>query len=138
MGLMAYVLLEYLIGLVADKFIGEREMMAFGFAVIAIATSWFVFLDNSSVIVWMIAMFMTRVGASFVETTTESYFFKHTGGKDTSLISIFRITRPLSYVIGAILGSLTLNLFPFEILFVVLGFLMIPGMFFAMALKDTK
>lgn len=137
-GLMAYVFLEYLIGVVADKLIGEKEMMAFGFAVIAIATSWFVFLDNSSIIAWMIAMFMTRVGASLVETTTESYFFKHTGSKDTNVIGLFRITRPLSYVFGALLGSLTLYLFDFHFVFVVLGLLMIPGLFFSMALKDTR
>jgi predicted MFS family arabinose efflux permease len=138
MGLMAYVLLEYLIGYAADNYIGEKEMMAFGFAIIAIATSWFIFLDESSIIAWMIAMFMTRVGASFVEVTTESYFFKHTQGKDTNLISIFRITRPLSYVFGAILGSITMYLLPFELLFVVLGCLMLPGLFFAMALHDTR
>ena len=138
-GLMAYVLLEYLIGVVADRYIGEKEMMAFGFGVMAIATSWFVFLDHSSILAWMVAMFMTRVGASFVETTTESYFFKHTQGKDSNLIGLFRITRPLSYVIGALLGVITIGIIPDEkLLFVVLGVLMIPGLFFAMALKDTK
>lgn len=137
-GMMAYVFFEYPIGIIADKYIGEKEMMAFGFAVMAIATSWFVFLDNSSILVWMFAMFMTRVGASFVETTTESYFFKHTEGKDTNLIGLFRITRPLSYVLGAVLGSITLHLLPFELLFVVLGLFMVPGLFFAMALHDTK
>ncbi len=137
-GLMAYVFLEYVIGIVADKYIGEKEMMAFGFAVIAISTSWFVFLGDSSIIAWMIAMFMTRVGASFVETTTESYFFKHTESKDANVIGLFRVTRPLSYVIGAFLGAVMLNLLDFHLLFVVLGLLMVPGLFFAMALKDTK
>lgn len=137
-GLMAYVLLEYLIGFIADTYLGEKEMMALGFAITGIATSWFIFLGNSPVIIWMAAMFMTRVGASFVETTTESYFFKHTQGKDTNVIGLFRITRPLSYVMGASLGAVTLHFFTFEILFAILGFLMMPGLFFAMALKDTR
>ncbi|QQR64467.1 MFS transporter [Candidatus Kaiserbacteria bacterium] len=137
-GLMAYVFLEYAIGKVADTYIGEKEMMAFGFAVIAMATASFVFLDNSSIPLWMTAMFLTRVGASFIEVTTESYFFKHTAGKDTNVISLFRITRPLSYVVGPVLGVLTLHFFSFSFLFVILGTLMIPGLFFAMALKDTK
>jgi len=137
-GLMAYVLLEYSIGIIADKWLGEKEMMALGFFIIAIATSWFAFLTPETISLWMIAMFMTRVGASLVETTTESYFFKHTHGDDTALISFFRITRPLSIVIGAFLGSVTLYFFSFELLFMVLGFLMIPGLFFTMALKDTK
>ena len=137
-GLMAYVLLEFAIGKIADAYLGEKEMMAFGFAVTAIATSWFVFLSNASIALWMTAMFLTRVGASFIETTTESYFFKHTEGKDTDVISLFRITRPLSYVVGPVLGGLTLHYFSFSFLFVILGLLMIPGLFFAMALKDTK
>lgn len=137
-GLMAYVFLEYSIGIIADRWIGEKEMMAFGFLIIAVSTSWFVFLDTAPITAWMLAMFMTRVGASFVETTTESYFFKHTEGKDTTLISFFRLTRPLSIVVGSLLGSLTLALVSFNLLFVVLGFLMLPGLFFTMALKDTK
>lgn len=137
-GLMAYVFLEYAIGVVADKYLGEKEMMAFGFAVTAISTSWFLFLDNTSVALWMTAMFLTRVGASFIETTTESYFFKHTQGKDTNVIGLFRITHPLSYIVGALLGGITLHFFTFSFLFVILGALMIPGLFFAMALKDTR
>ncbi len=137
-GLMAYVFLEYAIGKIADMFLGEKEMMAFGFAVTAVATSWFVFLDNAPIALWMTAMFLTRVGASFIETTTESYFFKHTQGKDTNVISLFRITRPLSYVVGPVLGGVTLHFFSFSFLFVILGLLMIPGLFFAMALKDTR
>ncbi len=137
-GLMAYVFLEYGIGLIADSYIGEKEMMALGFAIMAISTSWIVFLDSSSIMAWMVTMFMTRVGASLVETTTESYFFKHTRSKDINIIGIFRITQPLSYVGGAVLGATTLHYLPFELLFVILGILMIPGLFFAMALNDTK
>jgi MFS family permease len=136
--LMAYVLLEYFIGFIADKYIGEKEMMALGFAVTAVSTSWFIFLDNSSIGIWMFAMFMTRVGASLIEATTESYFFKHTSGTDSDVVGIFRITRPLSYVIGALIGGIALHFTSFEFLFVILGFLMIPGIFFAMALKDTR
>jgi len=137
-GLMAYVLFEYIIGVIADKWLGEKEMMALGFLIMAVTTSWFAFLNSHIVMAWILAMFMTRVGASFVETTTETYFFKHTAGKDTTLISFFRITRPLSYVLGAVLGSLTLYFLPFNLLFVVLGLLMVPGLFFTMALRDTK
>lgn len=137
-GLMAYVLLEYAIGYIADTHLGEKEMMAFGFLVTAVATSWFIFLDTSSIGLWMVAMFMTRVGASFIETTTESYFFKHTEGKDANVIGIFRITRPLSYVAGAAVGGITLSALPFNLLFGVLGLLMVPGLFFTMALKDTQ
>jgi MFS family permease len=137
-GLMAYVLFEYGIGYVADHFIGEKEMMAFGFAVIGVTASWFAFLDGGPILTWMVAMFLTRVGASLVESTTESYFFKHTQGKDANIIGLFRIAQPLGYMVGAGLGVIVLSILPFNLIFIVLGLLMMPGLFFAMALKDTK
>ena len=135
---MAYVLLEYPIGIIADKFIGEKEMMGFGFLIIAISTSWIAFVTLSSVLVWAIIMFATRVGASFVEVTTESYFFKQTKSSDAQVISFFRITRPLAYVVGAVLASLSLLYLPFNLVFIVLAALMIPAMFFTLNIEDTK
>lgn len=135
---MAYVLLEYPIGIVGDKYIGEKEMMGFGFLIMAISLSWMTFITVETVLVWAIVMFMTRVGASFAETTTESYFFKQTKSTDAQIISFFRITRPLAYVVGALLASLTLLYLPFNLLFVVVATLMIPAMFFTLNIKDTK
>ena len=138
-GLLAYGLFEWPIGLIADRWIGEKEMMALGFLIIAVATSWIAFLKPDQLSLWFITMFITRIGGSLVETTTESYFFKHIGGKDAAFVSIFRITRPLSYIIGALLGSVALLFLPsYNLLFIVLALFMIPGLFFAMALKDTK
>lgn len=135
---LAYVFLEYPIGIIADKYIGEKEMMGFGFLVIAISASWIAFTTESSVLVWAIILFTTRVGASFVEVTTESYFFKQTKSSDAQIISFFRITRPLSYVVGAMIASLSLLYLPFNLLFIILAFLMIPAMFFTLGIEDSK
>lgn len=137
-GLFAYVLFEYPIGLLADKYIGEKEMMAAGFLVLAVSSSWISFMATAPALGWMILMFISRIGGSLVEATTESYFFKHTSGTDANIMSFFRLTRPLAMLIGALLGSATLLYLPFELMFIVLGFLMIPGLFFTMHLKDTK
>jgi hypothetical protein len=83
-------------------------------------------------------MFTTRVGASFVEVTTESYFFKQTKSSDAQIISFFRITRPLAYVIGTLIATMALLYLPFNLLFVVLAFLMIPAMFFTLRIEDSK
>ena len=135
---MAYVIFEYPIGIIADKYIGEKEMMGFGFLIIAISMSWMSFVTIPSVLTWSIIMFTTRVGASFVEVTTESYFFKQTKSSDAQIISFFRITRPLAYVLGALLASLSLLYLPFNLLFVVVASLMIPAMFFTINIEDTK
>ncbi len=136
-GLLAYVLLEYPIGRMAD-FIGEKEMMGIGFFIMAIATCWISFIATPAVIPWMVTMFLTRVGASFVEATTESYFFKHTTGLDANIISFFRITRPLAMLIGALLGSLALFYMPFQYIFVALGLSMLLGIIFSFFLQDTR
>jgi hypothetical protein len=135
---MAYVLLEYPIGVIADRYIGEKEMMAAGFLIIVIATAWMSFVTVASVLVWSVIMFTTRVGAALVEVTTESYFFKQTKSSDAQIISFFRVTRPLSYVLGAAIASLSLLYVPFNMLFIVFAILMIPAMFCTLYIQDSK
>ncbi|MCA9363149.1 MFS transporter [Candidatus Kaiserbacteria bacterium] len=135
---LAYVLFEYPVGLIADRYIGEKEMMGFGFLILTISLSWMSFVSVDSVLVWSIIMFTTRVGASLVEVTTESYFFKQTKSSDAQIISFFRITRPLAYVLGAMLASLALLYLPFNLLFCAFALLMIPAMFFTSSIVDTK
>ena len=135
---MAYVLLEYPIGIIADRYIGEKEMMAFGFFVLAISVSWISFVTVSDIVVWIVILFASRVGASLVEVTTESYFFKQTKSSDAQIISFFRLTRPLAYVLGAMIASLSLLYVPFNLLFVVLALLMIPALFCTLYIEDSK
>ncbi len=135
---LAYVFLEYPIGIIADKYIGEKEMMCLGFLILAVSTSWIAFVTAASVLTWSVIMFATRVGASLVEVTTESYFFKQTKSDDAQVISFFRIARPLAYVVGAMIASLTLLYVPFNLLFIVFALLMIPAMFLTLAIEDSK
>ncbi len=135
---LAYTIFEYPVGYIADKYIGEKEMMGFGFLIMAVATSWIAFVISSSIMVWILIMFITRVGAAFVEVTTESYFFKKTEGSDAQVISFFRTTRPLSYVVGALLASFALLYLPFNLLFVATALLMVPALFLTLDIEDTK
>lgn len=135
---LAYVVCEYPIGLIADKYIGEKEMMGFGFLILIISISWMSFVTIPSVLVWAIIMFTVRVGASLVEVTTESNFFKQTKSSDAQIISFFRVTRPLSYVLGAIIGSLALLYLPFNLLFLVFAALMVPALFYTANIVDSK
>lgn len=137
-GLCAYVLFEYPIGKIADLYIGEKEMMIGGFIILGVSTAWISFLETAAIVPWMVTMFLTRIGASFVEATTESYFFKHTSGSDANIISFFRITRPLAIVGGALLGSLALLYMPFQYIFIALGLSMSLGILCSFFLVDTK
>jgi len=136
--LMAYVFFEYPIGIIADKYIGEKEMMASGFLIIAISTSWLAFLPAGSLYLWMFALFITRVGASLVEATSESYFFKHTQGGDTDKMTLYRTTRPLSSICIPLVGGFLLLYITPSFAFILLGALMIPGIFITLLLHDTR
>jgi MFS family permease len=137
-GLFAFVILEYPIGRLADKHIGEKEMMALGFVILSVGSAFISFFDTTNILNWMILAFITRIGASLVEVTTESYFFKQVKGDDSSLISTFRLTRPIANLFGALIGSLSLIFLPFNLIFVILGLILVTGVFVTTRLTDTK
>ncbi len=137
-GLLAFVIFEYPIGYLADKKYGEKEMMAIGFVILALASASITVMASLGIISWMILMFISRIGASLVEVTTESYFFKHVEGDEPNLISLFRLMRPLANLTGALVGSISLLFLPFHLMFVVLGLIMTVGVFTTSRLTDTK
>ena len=137
-GTLAYVILEYPIGYMADNYWGEQEMMVSGFIILAISASLLSLVSTTDLITWMGLMFLIRIGGSLVEVTIESYFFKHTKGDDTNFLSFFRLTRPLAIVAGGLLGSLSLLFLPFSAMFYVLGGIMCLGVIVAGNIIDTK
>lgn len=142
-GLFAFVLFEYPIGLMADRHWGEKEMMAVGFVILAIASASITYMGTVGLVGWMFLMFFSRVGASLVEVTTESYFFKQVKGDQPNVISLFRLMRPLANLTGALVGSITLYYLdrhgaPFSFMFFVLAFVMASGVFITSFLTDTK
>ncbi len=137
-GLFAFVIFEYPIGILSDKYWGEKEMMALGFTILAIASASLFYMENATVMAFMALMFFSRLGASLVEVTTESYFFKQVKSHHSNLISFFRLMRPVGNLLGALAGSMALFFFPLEFIFVLLGFLMVTGIFITLRLSDTK
>jgi MFS family permease len=129
---------EYPIGIVADRYIGEQEMMALGFVILAITTALVATMSGVSVVWWMALMFVNRIGASLVEVTTESYFFKQVHSTDASLIGLFRLLRPAANVTGALMGSILLAFLPFPILFIIGAMVLTIGVYVPRFLVDTK
>jgi len=136
-GLLAFVIWEYPIGVVVDKYNSERTLMAVGFLILILTTAAISFLAAASIFVWMIVMFLSRTGASLVEVTTESYFFKQIKGSDASTISFFRLTRPLAMIFGSLLGSVSLLYLPFSLIFIVLSIALIPALYLTQYIGDN-
>ena len=83
-------------------------------------------------------LFLTRIGASLVEMMSEAYFFKHVEAKSTDLISLFRNTRPISYLVAPIVAPVVILFGGMQGLWIVLGGLMLWGAWHARLLQDTK
>jgi len=136
--LLPFVLFEVPVGDLADEKYGEKEFLTIGFVVMGLATLFISFVTVQSFWIWTTILFITRIGASFVEVTSESYFFRHVDQNKTDVISFFRITRPLSFLAGPIIATITLQFVPFQYIFIVIGAFMILGTHYSLAIRDTK
>ena len=136
--MLPYVLFEYPLGWVADKILGEKELLITGFIILGVTTIAVSFLDGAGIFVWGILLFMTRVGAAMVEVMTETHFFRTVNHNDPSIIGLFRMLRPLSGVVGPVVASLSLLFIPLSSLFIVLGCILFLGIPLGLAIKDFR
>lgn len=130
--LLPFLLFELPAGFLADKKIGEKEILIAGFIIMSLATFLIPILSTPVFWVWATVLFITRIGASLVEVSSESYFFKYVKADDTGTIDLFRMVRPLAYIIASLLAlpiiyfSSYSTSFYFLSLFTLLGLLFIP------------
>ena len=134
--LLPFILFDWIGGELADRFWGEKELMSTGLLITGFSLLFMPFIGKVFW-AWMLVLFISRVGASLVETMTETYFFKHVKADDTGLLSIFRLTRPAGNILGIIVGVLTLNFFSYEIMFFVLAIMVLLGLKESLSIKDT-
>lgn len=134
--LLPFILFDWLGGEMADRFWGEKELMSAGFLITGFSLLFMPFIGKLFW-AWTFVLFVSRVGASLVETMTETYFFKNVKANDTGLLSIFRLTRPTGTIFGIVVGIVVLNLFSYEIMFLVLAAVVFLGLRESFSLKDT-
>lgn len=136
--LFAYLLVEYPAGVLADKYYGEKELLFAGFIIMSASTASLILIDTKSIVLWSSVLFVTRVGAALIESMTETYFFKQIKGDDTSILSIFRMLRPLAYTVGPFIGGILLLIVDIEQLWPILAVILLGGLYNAHKLVDTK
>ena len=125
--LLPFVLFEAAVGAFADARSNEPTVMRVGFLIAAVFTGILPFVGSSSLALWAVLLFGTRVGISFVEVASESYFFKHVTSADTNALSVFRNANPVAFLIGPALASLLLLFMPMQYLFLVLALVLLYG-----------
>lgn len=95
------------------------------------------FITTKSVYIWGLVLFLTRTGASIVETTGEVYFFTHTKEEDAYLLSIYRDMTPVAYIIAPMLATVVFMYAPFKYLFAILAVILLGTFYYIPKLKHN-
>jgi MFS family permease len=136
--LLPFILFELPAGIIADKYLGEKEIMTLGFIILIVSLILFFSVKSSSIVVWGLILFFSRVGAALVEAMRDSYFFKIITPGEVGLINFFRTAQPLGYLLGTGLGTIILIFYPIQFIFLILALLMTTSFYFLWIIKDTK
>lgn len=136
--LIPYLLVEIPAGKVADKKLGEKELLVVGFVIMGVASALMTGITTASFFLWLAVLFSSRIGAALGEVMSESYFFKHISAADTHVLNIFRSMQHLAYIIAPAVATIFLAFFDFRFLFLALGAAMFLGLYFILKLVDTK
>lgn len=136
--LIPFVLVQYPAGILADKKIGEKEMLIFSLFAMALATGAIYFVGAGTVAIWAAILFATRIGAALIEILRDSYFFKRIDGHDVDLVDFFRTALPLAYICAATFSSFVLFLFPTKYIFILTAAVVLLALYPAFKLKDSQ
>ena len=136
--LAAFVILQYPLGKLADTNLGEKELLISGLCVMGLSCLLVPFFAGATLFAWAGLLFLSRVGAATIESMAEIYFFKQIGERDTGLLSTYRLTSPMAFIIGPLLGSAILFFSSYGVLFFILGIVVLSGLYYAIKLKDTR
>ena len=135
--LIPFVIIEFPIGVLIDKYnLNKRVLLYLGFSIIIIFTFLISFINTSSLMLWSAILFMTRVGASIIESTTEIYFFTNVKEEETYLLSIYRDMTPVSYIIAPVIATLVFLVLPYKYLFLILSIILATGFIYIPKLKQ--
>ncbi len=136
--LLPFVLIQYPLGILADKKYGERELLCLSLIIMGIATLFFAISHHLSLVGWGVLLFLTRVGAAALEVLRDSFFYKQIGPQDTDMVAFFRTARPVANIVGAGVAVLFLAYWGTASLFLLVGgsSLLFAGL--SLFLKDTQ
>ncbi len=108
--LVPMALFEFPIGRILTTNKTERIFLLLGFSILSSFVIIIGLVGQTNIAIWGALLFIVHIGASMVEITSETAFFSRVGGKDTDLISFFRMLRPFGYVIGTFIGAVAYSM----------------------------
>ncbi len=136
--LMPFVFLQYPMGFLADKKMGERRLLIFALFIMATSTVIVYLTDSTSVLIWSLVMLGTRIGAAMVEILRDSYFYKRIDGNDVDLIGFFRTAMPVGYILAASCSFLLLLFLSLSSMFILSAVVVFSALIPAYYLVENK
>ncbi len=138
--LIPYVVVEYPAGWIADRFLGDKEMMFAGFLIAGGALAALGAVTRATPLLAILAILVvSRIGAALVESMTEGHFFRRVSEKDVNSVSVFRGIWPLADLIAPLVGSGILLVGSYPALFVATGgFLAVAGVATTSLIRDFR
>lgn len=136
--LVPFVLIEIPAGIIADKYLGEKELMFSGLLILTISLVLFFFVKSTNPFVWGSILFLSRIGSALIESMRESRFFKIVDAENVSHINFLRTSHPLGYLVGSGLGALILSFYEIQYSFLFIAVLFLFSFYFVYIIKDSK
>lgn len=136
--LAPFVIFNFPIGILIDKYhVSKKTLLYTGFIIISISTFLIAGINTKSILLWGVVLFITRVGACIIETTSEIYFFTHVKEEEAYLLSVFRDMVPVAYIIAPLISTLIFIFLPFKFLFIILSIILLSGLYYIPHLKHN-
>ncbi len=135
--LTPFILLQYPAGVLADKKFGERELLIFAILVMGVSTLSIILISSINILIWIIVLFSTRVGASLIEILRDSYFYKKVDAQDVDIIDFFRTSKPIAYILATGIATLILLYSSMNMVFLITATVVLIALWPAFKLKDN-
>ena len=133
--LTPFVILPFPLGKYSDK-IGERKMLILGFTFASLSTLSLFFIKEPQIWIWALILFVTRIGASTIETMSDVYFFKHITPENDEFVGIYRNTTPVAYILAPVVAFIIFTFTPsFNYIYVALSLFMFYGIYLTSTIK---
>ena len=136
--LLPFLMIQYPLGILADKKTGEKELIIASIVIISVSTGAIYLIGTGSAALWATVLFITRIGASAIEVMRDSYFFKKVDSDDVDMIDFFRTASSAGYIAAALSSTLLLLFFPIEAVFLMIGVVAASALWPAFRMIDNK
>lgn len=137
--LLPFVFIEYPAGWIADRWLGDKELLIAGFIIMGIAFGAIGFITATTpLVVIATILFVSRIGGALSEAMVESHFFRRVSERDANTISVFRMMRPVGALVAPLFASVLLISGNYLAFFMISGALIVAlGIIVTIPLRDV-